>query len=130
MTPVVATPHGVSLPHDAESIPRTSNASLELAPLQLEGLSDAERQRLLRQALEGITMPPPQWHELVSQQGDLLEAWLSGGEALSPPSVQGTIHPGSTEKVLSTHGQRSWGEPAARPLWTATSRPISPTGAS
>jgi len=120
----------VSLPHDAESIPRPSNAPLEQAPLQLEGLSDAERRPLLRQALEGITMPPPQWRELVSQPGDLLEAWLAGGEALSSPSVLGTIHPGGTVEVLSTHEQRSWGEPAARPLWAAASRLVSPTGAS
>ena len=41
------------------------------APLQLAGLSDAERRPLLRQALERIPMPHPQWRELVSRQGAL-----------------------------------------------------------
>lgn len=88
-----------------EGISGEGNAPLELAPLQLEGFSGGERRRCLRQALEGIPMPPPQWRELLSQQGALVEAWLAGGEALNSPSVQGTIHPGGTVEVLSTHEQ-------------------------
>ena len=94
-----------------EGISGEGNAPLDLAPLQLASLSAAERRRTLRQALEGIPMPPPQWRELLVQQGALVEAWLSGGEELSSPSVQGTIHPGGTGlrggtvEVLSTHEQ-------------------------
>ena len=88
-----------------EGISGEGNAPLELAPLQLAALSAAERRRTLRQALEAIPMPPPQWRDLVVQQGALVEAWLAGGEALSSPSVQGTIHPGGAVEVLSTHEQ-------------------------
>jgi hypothetical protein len=55
--------------------------------------------------METLPMPPPEWRELVAQQGALVEAWLQGGEALSSPSVQGTIHPGGHVEVLSTHEQ-------------------------
>jgi hypothetical protein len=65
----------------------------------------AERRRLLRQAIEGLAMPPPQWRELVARQGALVEGWLLGGDALTSPSVQGTIHPGGKVEVLSTHEQ-------------------------
>ena len=52
-----------------EGISGEGNAPLELAPLQLAALSAAERRRTLRQALEAIPMPPPQWRDLVVQQG-------------------------------------------------------------
>lgn len=86
------------------------NAPLELAPLQLAGLGAAERRRVLRAALETLPMPAADWRTLLAQQGALVEAWLEGGEALSSPSVQGTIHPGGpggtpTVEVLSTHEQ-------------------------
>ncbi len=81
------------------------NARFELEPLQLEGLSGAERLAVIRSALEQLPMPPASWRELVGQQGALVEAWLEGGEALSSPSVQGTIHPGGGVDVLSTHEQ-------------------------
>ena len=81
------------------------NARFELEPLQLEGLSGAERRAVIRSALEQLPMPPASWRELVGQQGALVEAWLEGGEALSSPSVQGTIHPGGGVDVLSTHEQ-------------------------
>ncbi|MFZ9849769.1 MAG: peptide ligase PGM1-related protein [Vulcanococcus sp.] len=81
------------------------NAPLALAPLDLADCSAAERRRRLRHAIEHLPMPPPQWRELVVQQGALVEAWLEGGEALTSPSVQGTIHPGGTVEVLSTHEQ-------------------------
>jgi hypothetical protein len=81
------------------------NAPLDLRPLELAGLSGAERRRRLRQVMETLPMPPPEWRELVAQQGALVEAWLQGGEALSSPSVQGTIHPGGHVEVLSTHEQ-------------------------
>ena len=88
-----------------EGISGEGNAPLELAPLALEGRSAAERRRLLRGALEELPMPPPQWRELLARQGALVEAWLSGGEDLSSPSVQGTIHPGGSVELLSTHEQ-------------------------
>jgi hypothetical protein len=78
---------------------------LELEPLQLAEHSGAERRRLLRQALEGLPMPAASWCELLAQQGALVEAWLEGGEQLSSPSVQGTIHPGGRVELLSTHEQ-------------------------
>jgi hypothetical protein len=86
------------------------NSRLPLAPLQLAGQSAAERRRHLRQALECLPMPAPRWRELVAEQGALAEAWLEGGEALSSPSVQGTIHPSGgsgpgTVELLSSHEQ-------------------------
>jgi hypothetical protein len=81
------------------------NARFELEPLQLKGLSGGERRRVIRSALEQLPMPPASWRELVVHQGALVEAWLEGGEALSSPSVQGTIHPGGGVDVLSTHEQ-------------------------
>lgn len=81
------------------------NARFELEPLQLEGHSAGERRAVIRSALEQLPMPPASWRELVGQQGALVEAWLEGGEVLSSPSVQGTIHPGGGVDVLSTHEQ-------------------------
>ncbi len=85
------------------------NARFELEPLQLEGLSAGERRRGIRSALEQLPMPPVSWRELVVHQGALVEAWLEGGEVLSSPSVQGTIHPGGGVDVLSTHEQNLGG---------------------
>jgi hypothetical protein len=85
------------------------NARLPLEPLRLAEQSTAGRRRLLRQALERLPMPAVRWRELVAEQGALAEAWLEGGEALSSPSVQGTIHPGAagagTVELLSSHEQ-------------------------
>jgi hypothetical protein len=86
------------------------NAPLALAPLQLAEQSGRQRRHSLRQALEALPMPAPSWRELLQQQGALVEAWLEGGDALSSPSVQGTIHPsaaggGPAVEVLSTHEQ-------------------------
>jgi hypothetical protein len=86
------------------------NAPLDLPPLQLEGLGGQQRRQRIREALEDLPMPPPDWRQLVSHQGALVEAWLEGGETLTSPSVQGTIHPGShggtgTVELLSTHEQ-------------------------
>jgi hypothetical protein len=81
------------------------NAPLELEPLALAERSGPERRRRLRQALEELPMPAPQWRELLAQQGALVEAWLEGGDALCSPSVQGMIHPGGSVEVLSTHEQ-------------------------
>ena len=86
------------------------NAPLPLAPLQLAELSGAERRRRLRQALEALPMPAASWKEQLAVQGALVEAWLEGGEELSSPSVQGTIHPGTAGQpglveVLSSHEQ-------------------------
>jgi len=83
------------------------NAPLPLEPLQLAGLSGAERRRRLRQALEVLPMPAASWKEQLAVQGALVEAWLEGGEELSSPSVQGTIHPGTAGQVevLSSHEQ-------------------------
>jgi hypothetical protein len=81
------------------------NAPLALEPLQLQELSAAERRNRLRQSLETLPMPAAGWRELLGQQGALVEAWLEGGEALSSPSVQGTIHPGGAVELLSTHEQ-------------------------
>jgi len=86
------------------------NAPVDFAPLQLDGLSASERRRVLRQALTTLAMPAPDWLTLLVQQGALVEAWLDGDEALTSPSVQGTIHPpamGGRPRVelLSTHEQ-------------------------
>jgi len=81
------------------------NALLELNPLQLEACSSAERRRRLRAALEQLPMPSARWRDLVRGQGALVEAWLESGEELSSPSVQGTIHPGGSVEVISTHEQ-------------------------
>jgi hypothetical protein len=88
-----------------EGISGEGNAVLDLAPLQLEACGGAERRRRLRAALEDLPMPSPQWRELLRQQGALVEAWLEGGEERSSPSVQGTIHPGGTVEMISTHEQ-------------------------
>lgn len=86
------------------------NAPLPLKPLALATRSAAERRRLLRQAIETLPMPAQRWRELVTAQGALVEAWLTGGEELRSPSVQGTIHPGQggctgAVEVLSSHEQ-------------------------
>jgi len=86
------------------------NAPLEFAPLQLAEVSGAARRQRLRSALETLPMPAASWLTLLAQQGALVEAWLDGGEELSSPSVQGTIHPGGlggrpSVEVLSTHEQ-------------------------
>jgi len=81
------------------------NAPFELEPLQLQELSSSKRRQRIRQALETLPMPARQWRELLAQQGALVEAWLEGGDQLSSPSVQGTIHPGGGVDVLSTHEQ-------------------------
>jgi len=86
------------------------NAPLDLPPLQLEGLGGRQRRQRIREALEDLPMPPPDWRQLLSRQGALVEAWLEGGETLTSPSVQGTIHPGSrggigAVELLSTHEQ-------------------------
>jgi hypothetical protein len=81
------------------------NAPLDLGPLELSSASDGERRRRLRQALETLPMPAPQWRVLLASQGALVEAWLQGGQELRSPSVQGTIHPGGQVEVLSTHEQ-------------------------
>jgi hypothetical protein len=81
------------------------NAPLELEPLQLAGCSGSERRRCLRQALEVLPMPAAQWREQVRRRGALVEAWVEGGDALSSPSVQGTIHPGGSVEVISSHEQ-------------------------
>ena len=81
------------------------NAPLALEPLQLAELSGAERRRVIREALDTLPMPAASWRELVRSTGALVEAWLEGGEALSSPSVQGTIYPGGAVEVLSTHEQ-------------------------
>ena len=64
-----------------------------------------QRRQTLRQALEQLPMPSPQWRELLQTQGALVEAWLEGGELLSSPSVQGMIHPGGSVEMLSSHEQ-------------------------
>ena len=81
------------------------NAPLELERLQLAQLSPRQRRLQLRQSLEQLAMPARSWRSLLAQQGALVEAWLEGGEQLSSPSVQGTIHPGGAVEVLSTHEQ-------------------------
>jgi hypothetical protein len=88
-----------------EGISGEGNAPLALEPLALAERSGAERRRLVRQALDTLPMPSPQWRELVTSQGALVEAWLEGGEALTSPSVQGMIHPGGAVEMLSTHEQ-------------------------
>ena len=86
------------------------NAPLDLGPLALADVSARERRSRLRQALELLPMPAPDWISLMQQQGALVEAWLDGGEAMTSPSVQGTIHPGGEQasprvELLSTHEQ-------------------------
>ena len=86
------------------------NAPLALAPLRLAELDAAGRRRRLRRALEELPMPAANWQVRLAEQGALVEAWLEGGDALTSPSVQGTIHPGhrggrATVEVLSTHEQ-------------------------
>ncbi|MCP9915929.1 peptide ligase PGM1-related protein [Cyanobium sp. ATX 6F1] len=81
------------------------NACLDLAPLALAQHSAEARRRRLRLALEVLPMPPPEWRDLLVEQGALVEAWLQGGEAISSPSVQGMVHPDGTVEVLSTHEQ-------------------------
>ena len=86
------------------------NACFELAPLVLADLSGRQRRVRIREELERLAMPPPDWRQLLQRQGALVEAWLEGGDALASPSVQGTIHPGAqgvsgTVELLSTHEQ-------------------------
>jgi PGM1 C-terminal domain len=88
-----------------EGLSGEGNAPLALEPLALAERSGPERRQVLRQALEKLPMPSPQWRELVARQGALVEAWLEDGEELRSPSVQGTIHPGGTVELLSTHEQ-------------------------
>ena len=88
-----------------EGLSGEGNAPLALEPLQLAELSGPQRRARLRAALDSLPMPAPDWRTLLAQQGALVEAWLEGGDALTSPSVQGTIHPGGTVEVLSTHEQ-------------------------
>jgi len=88
-----------------EGISGEGNAPLALEPLQLAELSANQRRQTLRTALEALPMPAASWRELLAVQGALVEAWLEGGDAISSPSVQGTIHPGGTVELLSTHEQ-------------------------
>ncbi|MFZ9534550.1 MAG: peptide ligase PGM1-related protein [Vulcanococcus sp.] len=88
-----------------EGISGEGNATLELEALQLQEQSPAQRRTLLRRALTQLPMPAADWESLLQQQGALVEAWLEGGEQLSSPSVQGTIHPGGRVELLSTHEQ-------------------------
>jgi hypothetical protein len=88
-----------------EGISGEGNATLELEPLELASRSGRERRQRLAEALEHLPMPAQGWRELMAQQGALVEAWLEGGEQLSSPSVQGTIHPGGRVELLSTHEQ-------------------------
>ena len=78
------------------------------APLALDGLERSSGTALrsqLNERLEQLAMPAVGWRELLVSQGALVEAWLSGGDELSSPSVQGMIHPGGHVEVLSTHEQ-------------------------
>ena len=88
-----------------EGISGEGNAPLALEPMQLAELSAPQRRSRLRQTLEQLPMPARSWRELLAQQGALVEAWLEGGDRLSSPSVQGTIHPGGRVELLSTHEQ-------------------------
>jgi hypothetical protein len=88
-----------------EGVSGEGNACLELAALPLAELSGRERRQRIQGALEQLPMPAALWQELLSQQGALVEAWLDGGEALTSPSVQGTIHPGGAVELVSTHEQ-------------------------
>jgi len=86
------------------------NATLDLTPLHLATRSASERRRCLRRAVDALAMPAADWQTQLTQQGALVEAWVEGGDALSSPSVQGTIHPpapGAAPRVelLSTHEQ-------------------------
>jgi hypothetical protein len=78
------------------------------APLALDRLERSSGTALrnqLNERLEQLAMPAAGWQELLVNQGALVEAWLSGGDVLSSPSVQGMIHPGGHVEVLSTHEQ-------------------------
>ncbi len=88
-----------------EGISGEGNAALDLLPLDLDACSAAGRRQRLRQELERLPMPAQGWLTLLAEQGALVEAWLEGGDQLSSPSVQGTIHPGGRVEVLSTHEQ-------------------------
>ena len=88
-----------------EGISGEGNAALDLQPLGLDACSAAGRRQRLRQELERLPMPAQGWLTLLAEQGALVEAWLEGGDQLSSPSVQGTIHPGGRVEVLSTHEQ-------------------------
>ena len=88
-----------------EGISGEGNAALDLQPLGLDACSAASRRQRLRQELERLPMPAQGWLTLLAEQGALVEAWLEGGDQLSSPSVQGTIHPGGRVEVLSTHEQ-------------------------
>jgi len=88
-----------------EGISGQGNAPFQLETLALAEHSGPERRRLVRQALDHLPMPSPQWRELLQHQGALVEAWLEGGDALTSPSVQGLIHPGGAVEVISTHEQ-------------------------
>lgn len=85
------------------------NAPLALAPLELACRSARERRHCLAEAIEQLAMPCANWRQQLGEQGALVEAWLEGGDALSSPSVQGTIHPGGgaspSVELLSTHEQ-------------------------
>lgn len=85
------------------------NAPLDLQALKLEQNSAFEQFQKLEQALAQLAMPAADWQELLKAQGGLVEAWLSGGEELRSPSVQGKIHPGGQVEVLSTHEQHLGG---------------------
>ena len=88
-----------------EGISGEGNAALDLLALDLDACSAAGRRQRLRQELERLPMPAQGWLTLLAEQGALVEAWLSGGEELSSPSVQGMIHPGGEVEVISTHEQ-------------------------
>ena len=79
------------------------NAPLDLS--DLERSNGAGLRQQLSERLEQLAMPAAGWRELLVSQGVLVEAWLSGGDELSSPSVQGMIHPGGHVEVLSTHEQ-------------------------
>ena len=88
-----------------EGVSGEGNATLNLEPLALAGRSARERRQAVAAALAQLPMPAEGWRELMAQQGALVEAWLEGGDALSSPSVQGTIHPGGRVELVSTHEQ-------------------------
>jgi hypothetical protein len=81
------------------------NAVIELTALQLDSCNGQQRRQRIAQVLENLPMPTTNWRQLLSQQGALVEEWLSGGDLVSSPSVQGLIHPGGEVEVLSTHEQ-------------------------
>ena len=102
-------PAGSALVHDLDALAEVTAELWEGQP-QLrrcvvklnEGLSGEGNAPL---ALEPLQLSELDWRTLLAQQGALVEAWLEGGDALTSPSVQGTIHPGGTVEVLSTHEQ-------------------------